>query len=140
MPTYEYECSGCGHRLEEFQWFSEAKLTDCPGCGGKTLVRLISGGAGFVVKGSPTTLGQQAEQNARRVGKEGMEKMAEESKSRVSGWKGPIPEGARPNTTGSDRAPWFRDGSIEGLPVLDKMLDLAKVKDVAGYIAQGKVS
>ncbi|KAA3635224.1 MAG: zinc ribbon domain-containing protein [Calditrichaeota bacterium] len=51
MPTYEYQCIGCGHRFEEFQSMTAAPLTECPECSGKT-ERLISGGAGFVFKGA----------------------------------------------------------------------------------------
>ncbi|MCA9784336.1 MAG: zinc ribbon domain-containing protein [Calditrichaeota bacterium] len=52
MPTYEYRCSSCGHRLEAFQSMSDAALTSCPTCHTETLERLISGGGGIVFKGS----------------------------------------------------------------------------------------
>ena len=51
MPTYEYQCSECEYKFEEFQSMSASPITDCPECSGKT-ERLISGGAGFVFKGS----------------------------------------------------------------------------------------
>jgi putative FmdB family regulatory protein len=53
MPTYEYRCSDCGHQLERFQFMSEQPLGkgDCPVCHGD-VVRLISGGAGLLFKGS----------------------------------------------------------------------------------------
>lgn len=51
MPTYEYQCKSCGHRFSAFQHMSDAPLEKCPECGG-TVERLISGGAGFVFKGS----------------------------------------------------------------------------------------
>ncbi len=51
MPTYEYECKDCGNRFEEFQSITSAPLTTCPKCNG-SVVRIISGGAGFVFKGS----------------------------------------------------------------------------------------
>jgi len=51
MPTYEYECDGCGHRFEKFQNMAAAPLTECPGCGG-SVRRLIGTGAGFIFKGS----------------------------------------------------------------------------------------
>ena len=51
MPTYEYECLNEGHRFEEFQNITEAPLTTCPECGG-AVRRLISGGAGFLFRGS----------------------------------------------------------------------------------------
>ena len=52
MPTYEYRCEACSHQLEEFQSIKAAPLVKCPECGKKKLVRLISGGAAIVFKGS----------------------------------------------------------------------------------------
>ena len=51
MPTYEYQCSKCHHRFDEFQSISAKPLTKCPKCKGK-VQRLIGGGAGFLFKGS----------------------------------------------------------------------------------------
>jgi len=51
MPTYEYERLDQGHHFEEFQNITEAPLTSCPECGGQVR-RLISGGAGFLFRGS----------------------------------------------------------------------------------------
>ena len=52
MPNYNYECSHCGHTLQEFQGMSEAALIICPKCKKKKLVRLISGGSGILFKGT----------------------------------------------------------------------------------------
>ncbi len=52
MPTYAYRCKNCQHEFEELQKMSEAPLIRCPVCGKDTLVRMISGGAGLVFKGS----------------------------------------------------------------------------------------
>ncbi len=51
MPTYEYECTKCGHGFEEFASFSDPPRARCPRCRGKVR-RLISAGAGIVFKGS----------------------------------------------------------------------------------------
>ena len=51
MPTYEYECTSCGHGFEVFQSMSDPPLKDCPECG-KEVRRLIFGGAGVIFKGS----------------------------------------------------------------------------------------
>lgn len=51
MPTYEYLCTSCQHKFEEFQRISELPLKTCPRCGGK-VKRLLSGGAGLLFKGS----------------------------------------------------------------------------------------
>jgi putative FmdB family regulatory protein len=51
MPTYEYECKKCSHHFEVFQSMSDEPIKKCPKCG-KTVRRLISGGAGVIFKGS----------------------------------------------------------------------------------------
>jgi len=52
MPTYEYECSKCGHALEIFQSMTEKRLTKCPKCKKEGLQRLIGAGGGVIFKGS----------------------------------------------------------------------------------------
>ncbi|MFQ3619507.1 MAG: FmdB family zinc ribbon protein [Spirochaetales bacterium] len=51
MPSYDYECTVCGHRFELFQNMSDPPVTDCPQCG-KRVRRLIGGGMGVIFKGS----------------------------------------------------------------------------------------
>jgi putative FmdB family regulatory protein len=51
MLTYEYECKACGLRFERRQPITEEPLTECPECRGEVR-RLVSGGAGFIFKGS----------------------------------------------------------------------------------------
>ena len=50
MPTYEYACTACGHRLEAVQSFSDDPLTECPECGAP--LRKVYGNVGIVLKGS----------------------------------------------------------------------------------------
>ena len=50
MPTYEYQCPE-GHEFELFQKMSDKPRAKCPTCG-KAAMRIISGGAGLVFKGS----------------------------------------------------------------------------------------
>ena len=50
MPTYEYECSGCGRTFEVRQRISEVPLERCPHCGG--VVRRVLSPAPFILKGS----------------------------------------------------------------------------------------
>lgn len=52
MPTYDYLCSACGHRFEEFQSMSAKPLRKCPACSKNQLERLIGAGAGVIFKGS----------------------------------------------------------------------------------------
>ena len=51
MPTYEYECTRCGHITEEFKPMSAPRRQRCPRCRSK-VERLISGGIGLHFKGS----------------------------------------------------------------------------------------
>jgi putative FmdB family regulatory protein len=51
MPTYEYGCSACGSQWEEVQRITAPPLEVCPKCGKSTAQRLISAGAGFILKG-----------------------------------------------------------------------------------------
>lgn len=50
MPTYEYECTKCGHSFEFFQSMSEEPLKKCPKCSA-SVKRLIGKGAGIIFKG-----------------------------------------------------------------------------------------
>lgn len=51
MPTYEYHCTACGHGFEKFEKMSADPNPACPRCGQRAK-RLISGGAGLMVKGA----------------------------------------------------------------------------------------
>lgn len=50
MPTYQYACTECGHRLEAVQSFSDEPLTVCTECEGK--LRKVFSAVGVVFKGS----------------------------------------------------------------------------------------
>jgi len=52
MPTYEYECSHCGHELEAYQSMKDRPLRKCPACKRLALRRKISGGSGLIFKGT----------------------------------------------------------------------------------------
>jgi putative FmdB family regulatory protein len=52
MPTYDYKCKACGHRLEIFQSMTESPKRKCPHCGKNALERLIGTGAAILFKGS----------------------------------------------------------------------------------------
>jgi len=51
MPTYEYECTGCGLVFEEERPITAPARQRCPKCRHKVR-RLISGGTGILFKGS----------------------------------------------------------------------------------------
>ena len=51
--TYDYFCENCEKKFEVEQSIKERPLCNCPKCGTEgSLKRLISGGSGFVLKGS----------------------------------------------------------------------------------------
>ncbi|GAB4226386.1 MAG: zinc ribbon domain-containing protein [Chlamydiales bacterium] len=52
MPTYEYLCQKCQHKLEAFQKISEQPLSTCPVCQQNTLKRGLGGGSGILFKGT----------------------------------------------------------------------------------------
>jgi len=52
MPTYDYECNGCGHKFELFQSITAPVVKKCPSCGKLKVRRLIGIGAGIIFKGS----------------------------------------------------------------------------------------
>ena len=50
MPTYSYACTGCGHRFDAVQSFSDNALTACPECQGR--LRKEYGSIGVTFNGS----------------------------------------------------------------------------------------
>jgi putative FmdB family regulatory protein len=50
LPTYEYACTACGHRLEAVQKFTDEPLSECAECHGA--LRKVYGAVGIVLKGS----------------------------------------------------------------------------------------
>lgn len=52
MPTYAYECQACGASFDIEHSMSEPARKTCPSCKAPKLIRLISGGAGVLFKGS----------------------------------------------------------------------------------------
>jgi putative FmdB family regulatory protein len=84
MPTYDYECTACGHRFDELQSFSEPPLTKCPKCKKNKLTRLFGGGGAIIFKG-----GGFYETDYRRAGEtdksEGAAPEKTETKSEATG-------------------------------------------------------
>lgn len=52
MPTYDYECSQCDNKWEEFQSITAKPIRKCPACGKLKAKRIIGAGAGIIFKGS----------------------------------------------------------------------------------------
>lgn len=90
MPTYVYQCTGCGLRTEKFQRITEPALTECEGCAGRLKkvmqpVGIAFKGSGFYVNDS-TGAAPQAETP-----------VATETKPEAT----PEPSGAAPEATPS---------------------------------------
>lgn len=45
MPTYDYHCENCDHKLEAFQKITDEPLKECPQCHKYSLVKGIGGGS-----------------------------------------------------------------------------------------------
>lgn len=73
MPTYEYECTACGHQFEEFQKMTDKPVEICPKCKGKVR-RKISGGAGILFKGSGFYITDHRSESYKKSAREEKEK------------------------------------------------------------------
>lgn len=128
-------CEACGLQHEDIRRMSDPELKECPHCrepyGSRfnrdfTGARLVG-----IVYGEPKTFGQQAELNAKRLGKERVAQMAEESRNKVAKFQGKMPRGGRlPGAGPGPRVPWFHDESV----------DTRKIKDKRKYIETGEVT
>lgn len=123
MPTYALQCSACGAAYEHIQSIKDRLPTRCAECQSEGLTQDFSGyrlSNGFaIVVGEPTTVGQQAERNARSMGGELAAKEAE----KILGAKGLAKRDAP--------TPFWRESG-------SKPLDLSKVSDVSRYVATGE--
>ena len=52
---YEYVCNSCNHRFEVNQGMKDDPIDTCPKCHKKKARRVISGGTGFILKGTGWT-------------------------------------------------------------------------------------
>jgi len=111
MPTYEYECSECGHTFEAFHAMSAEPLVECPECGQPKLKKLIGMGAAAIVRGTKTPC------TGRRGNSPKKQKMSPKGKDKLGEGKNKSPR------------PWWRDG-----PINPKILDKPDK-----YIAEGEV-
>jgi putative FmdB family regulatory protein len=83
LPTYEYACKACGHRLEAVQKFTDEALTVCPDCGGA--LRKVFGAPGIVLKGSgfykTDTRAQDKRSSSEKTSSNGSDSSPSETKS-----------------------------------------------------------
>ncbi len=138
MITYEYECQNedCGLLLEIRQSIHDKALVKCPVCKKRKLERLIFPAYGFV-RQDPTTIGQLAERNMKRMGKEGVEKArrklkAEQEQSRQAALvelEKSLPAGAKIKPQ-QEHKPWYGK--------LPETLKEASSTKLNRYIREGK--
>jgi putative FmdB family regulatory protein len=69
MPTYEYKCKDCDYTFEKFQSMKDKPIEKCPKCEGR-VQRLISGGAGVIVKGTGFYINDYAKNNTPACGRD----------------------------------------------------------------------
>lgn len=72
MPTYEFKCKKCEHEFEKFYSFKEYDQgiqCSCPNCDSKKIERRYDNPPIGFVKGNENTIGQLAEKNSKKIGK-----------------------------------------------------------------------
>ena len=84
MPTYEYACEACNHQFEKFQSITARPLRKCPECGRLKVKRLISGGAGFLFKGSGFYITDYRSESYKQAAKKETEGSKDTKKSKSS--------------------------------------------------------
>lgn len=68
---YDYECDSCGAEVYDIeQTVSDTPLTKCPKCGEKSLYRVLLAAPSASVQSDAVTIGQLAERNAKKLGRE----------------------------------------------------------------------
>jgi len=147
MPTYAYRCDTCNHSFEEYRSMKASHPKKCPECGesyangnGKFHQDYGASRVIGVVYGNPTTLGQLAEANNKKLGKEQVQKKQEADKKLVRS-KLKLPPGAQ-RVERPTELPWFRSGVVEGLPKMEDPLDISKFKDdeqKKAYVEKGEM-
>lgn len=142
MACYDFTCNFCEHTYELSQSIKLPLPDSCPKCGATApdFHQIYHAVGVAIVYGSPKTVGQQAEINARRAGSEQMDRMwAAEAAKRV-GWKGPKPEGVKEDSGGSSEVPWWRSGAVPGVARSETPIDLKKIRDPAKFVQTGETT
>jgi putative FmdB family regulatory protein len=99
MPTYEYACTSCGHRLEVHQSFSDEPLTTCPECGEP--LRKVFGSVGIVLKGPGFYRTDSRNGSAKSHSKEPGEKATASASSESTSSNGSSTDGPASSSAGS---------------------------------------
>lgn len=141
MANYRMICRACERVFELTRPMKDGPPDDCPNCGASEEEGFTQDWQGKCVLGWTygedhiTTVGQQMELNMRRTSPEEREAICGTPRKTASIWN-QLP-GATPVDTSAVEAPFWRDGSIQGLQKMDKPLDLKQVRDTTKYIETG---
>jgi putative FmdB family regulatory protein len=110
MPIYCYGCTDCGHYEEVLQRIKDEPITVCPSCEG----------------------------NYTRLPTMPAAKVRECQKAEELGIKLPSEEAiAKKKEARENKLPWWRNGTVEGLPKKMKPIQLDKIADKQAYIEHG---
>ena len=105
MPTYEYVCTACGHRLDAVQKFTDDALTECPECAGA--LRKVFGPVGIVLKGSgfykTDTRGQDKRSGSDSAGSNGSGPAKPETGTSTTAGSGSGTESAKSDAGGESK-------------------------------------
>jgi len=89
MPTYDYECENCSHKLLDIkQSFNDDPLSFCPECNEPKLYRVVTGGIHISVK-KKNTIGHLADKNAKNnksIIKENQQRISEGKPTKETSW------------------------------------------------------
>jgi putative FmdB family regulatory protein len=96
MPTYEYACKACGHRIEVVQSMSEEPLKVCGVCGGELRkvfhpAGVLFKGSGFYStdsRGSPKTASSDSGREGAKAGSDGAKEPSTAAPSKQGGRDG----------------------------------------------------
>lgn len=97
-----------------------------------------------IIKNSPRTLGELAEANGKMMGRNEIAERREENKQRAqlgkelmySEMERKLPAGASV-VKPSEETPWFRDGTLPGIPKSDTPIDIKSISNIDKYIKEG---
>lgn len=137
MPTHEFKCDNCGHGFEFFaKVMGKGLPKECPQCNSTEEFYQVLGCPVISIRGNINTLGQLAEHNAKKMGKEQVQIKTEEAEARTKDKKpftGKIPKGARVAERVTEETPFWREEGTKPL----KISKMSK-KAVEKYVMEGK--
>lgn len=138
MPLYEYACRDCQVAFETLQKMAEAPLKTCPFCEQDVLIKLFSCPNIFIEK-EPTTLGEQAALNTKRMSKDELAEKSELKKlKKRQGLEEMSQKVGGKLIKKSEKLPWWRDGKTFGSIKSEKPVDTTKFSNIRKYIETGQ--